>query len=85
MKKKEISDQLERVVDTVERVDATMIADGERIDAKPILVGMAVGMLYAHALLSDEADDAIVEPKRVIGSGLLAACEALGGKGGKEE
>ena len=78
MKKKEIQAQLEKVVDSDGRVDAAMIVEGKRIDPKPILVGMAVGLIYAQALLSDEADDAIVEPKRVIDSGLLAACKSLG-------
>lgn len=78
MKRKEVQTQLEKVVDTVGRVDAAMIVDGKRVDPKPILVGMAVGLIYAQALLSDEADDAILEPKRVIDSGLLTACRALG-------
>ena len=78
MKRKEIRKQIMKVVDTVGRVDATIFADGRKVETKPILVGMVVGLLYGHELLSDDADDVTTDPGKVIKGGLMAACEALG-------
>ena len=78
MKRKEIQKQIIRVVDTIGRVDATIIANGKKVDTEPILVGMVTGLLYGHELLSDDADDVTTDPGKVIKGGLMAACEALG-------
>ena len=78
MKRKEVQKQIMKVVDTIGRVDATIFADGKKIETKPILVGMVTGLLYGHELLSDDADDVTTDPGKVIKGGLMAACEALG-------
>lgn len=78
MKKSEAKKQIRTVYGTARRTSAMMVVDGEPVDTKPILAGIAAGVGYAGVLLEDGDDGCVTEPAEVVKRLVLVACEIAG-------
>lgn len=78
MKKREAKKKILETCKAARYSSAALVIDGEPIDAKPILAGIAAGIGYAGALLEDGDDDFVSDPAELVNRLVLIACDIAG-------
>lgn len=83
MKRKEIQEHLEKLVDMLQSMHATAVVGGRRIDADVFVASIGIGLAYCALLLKEEIEPQ--DPTDDMDSLLQAAIETSIKKTGKEE
>lgn len=83
VKRKEIQEHLEKLVDMLQSAHATAVVEGRRIDADVFMASISIGLAYCVLLLKEEIEPQ--DPTDDMDSLLQAAIEASIKKTGEEE
>ena len=83
MKRKEIQEHLEKLVDMLQSAHATAVVGGKMIDADVFVTSIGIGLAYCVLLLKEEIEPQ--DPTDDMDGLLQAAIEASIKKTGEEE
>lgn len=83
VKRKEIQEHLEKLVDMLQSAHATAVVGGRRIDADVFVASIGIGLAYCVLLLKEEIEPQ--DPTDDMDGLLQAAIEASIKKTGEEE